>query len=407
MAKAKIKSEDFYRIKRLPPYVFAEVNKAKAEARQRNEDIIDFGLGNPDSAPPKHVVDKLRETVKRPDVHGYSVSAGILGLRKAISAYYDRRFNVSIDPETEVACSQGSKEGLYHLGVAITKPSDVIIVPDPSYPIHTFGFILAEASVQSIPRDFTKTPQEDLIQKIKDAIENTRPKPVAVVVNFPSNPTTETVDLAFYEELVDLCIHHNVVLISDLAYCEIYYNDNPPPSVFQVKKAKQIAVEFTTLSKSYSMAGWRVGFCVGNKEIIAAHKRVKSYLDYGAFTPIQVAATYALNGPQDYLVDIRKTYKKRRDILVEGFNRIGWNVKEPEASMFLWAKIPEHFSDLSSVEYCKLLLKEAKVAFSPGAGFGRFGEGHVRISLIENEQRSRQALANMKKFFKREGILTK
>jgi len=399
-----IQSSEFYRIKRLPPYVFAEVNYAKAEARKKNIDIIDFGLGNPDSSPPKHVIDKLAETIHKPDVHGYSVSQGIAGLRKAVAGYYKRRFNVDLDPETEIAASQGSKEGLYHLAVAITRPGDVVIVPDPSYPIHKFGFLLAEASVHSIPRDFSLTPHQDLLPKIKEAIENTQPKPVAVVVNFPSNPTTETVDLSFYEELVDICIHHNVILISDLAYNEIYFNDVPPPSVFQVKKAKQIAVEFTTLSKSYSMAGWRVGFAVGNKEILKAHKRVKSYLDYGAFTPIQVAATAALNGPQDYLEEIRKLYKKRRDILHSGLNKAGWNIPLPDASMFLWAKIPDKFLHLGSVEFCKLMLKEAKVAFSPGAGFGRFGDEYVRISLIENDKRSRQAIDNVKAFFKKEGI---
>jgi alanine-synthesizing transaminase len=399
-----LKSEDFYRIKRLPPYVFAEVNKAKAEARHRGEDIIDFGMGNPDSPAPDHVIEKLKETVVRPDVHGYSVSAGINGLRKAVSAYYDRRFDVSLDPETEIAVSQGSKEGLYHLAVAISKPSDVIVAPDPSYPIHTFGFILAEASVHTIPRDFTKGTAEDLIPKIKEAIENIQPKPLAIVVNFPCNPTTETVDLSFYEEVVDICLHHGVILISDLAYCEIYYDNQPPPSVLQVKKAKEIAVEFTTLSKTYSMAGWRIGFCAGNKEIIKAHKRVKSYLDYGGFTPIQVAATAALNGPQDCVDDFRKMYTTRRDLMVKGLNRVGWDVNSPEASMFLWAKIPEKFRHLGSVEFSKLLLQEAKVAVAPGAGFGRHGDEHVRISLIENEHRSRQAIKNIKKFFKNEGI---
>lgn len=395
-----IKSEDFYRIKRLPPYVFAEVNKAKAEARQRGEDIIDFGMGNPDSPAPDHVIGKLKETVIRPDVHGYSVSAGISGLRKAVSAYYERRFNVSLDPETEIAVSQGSKEGLYHLAVSTTKPSDVILVPNPSYPIHTYGFILAEASVQGVPRDFSLSPQEDLIPKFKEALENMKPKPVAIVVNFPCNPTAECVDMGFYEEMVDLCIHHNVILISDLAYCEIYFEDNPPPSILEVKKAKDIAVEFTSLSKTYSMAGWRVGFVAGNKEIVKAHKRVKSYLDYGGFTPIQVAATAALNGPQDCVDEARKLYKGRRDLMVEGLNRIGWDVNSPEASMFIWAEIPDRFKELGSVEFSKLLLKEAKVAVSPGAGFGKHGDNHVRITLIENEHRSRQALKNMKKFLK-------
>ncbi len=400
-----IKTEDFYRIGRLPPYVFAEVNKAKALARQNGEDIIDFGMGNPDSPAPQHVIDKLRETAMRPDVHGYSVSAGIIGLRKAKADYYKRRYNVDLDPEHEISVSLGSKEGLYHLAVAISRPGDVILVPDPSYPIHVFGFILAEASVQGIERDFSKSPKDDLIPKFKKAIERTKPKPRALVVNFPSNPTTETVDLDFYEELVDLCIHHQVILISDLAYNEIYFDDDKPtPSVLQIPRAKEIAVEFTTLSKTYSMAGWRVGFCAGNKEIIAAQKKIKSYLDYGSFTPMQVAATAALNGPQDYVTDIRKLYKHRRDIMVEGLHRAGWMVKSPEASMFIWAEIPEKFKHLGSVEFAKLLLKEAKVAVAPGAGFGEGGNGHVRISLIENDHRTRQAMKNIKAFFKKEGL---
>lgn len=402
---SNIKTEDFYRIKRLPPYVFAEVNRAKAEARQRGEDIIDFGMGNPDSPPPQHIIDKLRETAMRPDVHGYSVSAGILGLRKALADYYQRRFNVELDPTTEVSVSHGSKEGLYHLAIAISKPGDVILVPDPSYPIHTFGFILAEASVQGIERDFTVSAKEDLIPKFKKALESTRPKPVALVVNFPSNPTTETVDLDFYEELVDLCIFHNVILISDLAYGEIYFDDDKPtPSVLQIPRAKEVAVEFTTLSKTYSMAGWRVGFCAGNKEIIAAQKKIKSYLDYGSFTPIQVAATAALNGPQDCVKEFRELYKTRRNLMVDGLHKAGWNVANPEASMFLWAEIPDKFKHLGSVEFSKLLLKEAKVAVSPGGGFGSGGDGHVRISLIENEQRTRQAMKNIKAFFKKEGL---
>lgn len=402
---SEIKSEDFYRIKRLPSYVFAEVNKAKAEARQRGEDIIDFGMGNPDSPAPAHVIEKLRESVVRPDVHGYSVSAGIPGLRKALSAYYERRFNVDLDPETEVSVSHGSKEGLYHLAVAITRPGDVILVPDPSYPIHTFGFIIAEASVQGISRDFSKNAKEDLIPKFKQAIERTKPKPLALVVNFPSNPTTETVDLDFYEELVDLCIFHNVILISDLAYCEIYFDDEKPvPSILQVPRAKEIAVEFTTLSKTYSMAGWRVGFCAGNKEILAAQKKIKSFLDYGSFTPIQIAATAALNGPQECVEEFRKMYKARRDVMVEGFNRAGWEIPSPEASMFLWAEIPDKFKKLGSVDFSKLLMKEAKVAVSPGGGFGEGGDDHVRISLIENEHRTRQAIKNVKNFFKKEGL---
>lgn len=398
------KYEEFPRIKRLPPYVFAAVNEAKAAARKKGDDIIDFGLGNPDSPAPKHVIEKMKQTIVKPDVHGYSVSQGILGLRKAVSGYYERRFNVSLDPDTEIAVSQGSKEGLYHLAIAISKPGDVVVVPNPSYPIHTFGFVLAEASVYSINRDFSVPVTEDLIPKFKNAFENIKPKPLAVIVNFPSNPTTECVGLDFYEEMVDLCRFHGVILISDLAYCEIYFDGKPPPSVMQVKKAKEVAVEFTTLSKTYSMAGWRVGFCVGNKEILKAHKRVKSYLDYGSFTPIQVAASHALNGPQECVEEFRNKYKRRRDIMVPGLHKAGWNVANPDASMFIWAEIPEKFKPLGSVEFAKLLLKEAKVAVSPGAGFGSNGDGFVRISLIENEHRSRQALHNIKAFFKKEGL---
>jgi alanine-synthesizing transaminase len=396
-----IKYEDFYRIKRLPPYVFAVVNKAKAEARHRGEDIIDFGMGNPDSPAPAHVVEKLKETIIRPDVHGYSVSAGIGGLRKAVAGYYHRRFDVDLDPETEITVSQGSKEGLYHLAVAISKPGDVVLVQDPSYPLHAFGFILAEASVRSLRKDWdSKTPEQDFLDQVKNAVESTQPKPLAVVVNYPANPTAEITDLAFYEALVDLCIHHNLILISDLAYNEIYFEGNVPPSIMQVKRAKEVAVEFTTMSKTYSMAGWRVGFCVGNKEIIQAHKRVKSYLDYGSFTPIQVAATAALNGPQDYVDNLREMYKHRRDEMCKGLHSIGWNVEVPKASMFVWARIPEKFRHLGSLEFSKLLLQEAKVAVAPGAGFGMGGDEFVRISLIENEQRIRQAVRNMKGFLK-------
>lgn len=402
---SNIIAENFYRMRRLPPYVFAEVNKAKAEARARGEDIIDFGMGNPDSPAPQHVIDKLRETATRPDIHGYSVSAGILGLRKAQADYYKRRYNVDLDPENEISVSHGSKEGLYHLAIAISRPGDVILVPDPSYPIHVYGFILAEASIQGIERDFSKSAKDDLLPKFKKALEITKPKPTALVVNFPSNPTTETVDLDFYEELVDLCIFHDVILISDLAYNEIYFDDDKPtPSVLQVKRAKEVAVEFTTLSKTYSMAGWRVGFCCGNKEVLKAQKKIKSYLDYGSFTPIQVAATAALNGPQDCVKEYRNLYKHRRDIMVEGLHRAGWKVPTPEASMFIWAEIPEKFKHLGSVEFSKLLLKEAKVAVAPGAGFGGGGDSHVRISLIENDQRTRQAMKNVKNFFKKEGL---
>ncbi len=393
--------KEFYRTKRLPPYVFAEVNKFKYEARCRGEDIIDFGMGNPDSPTPDHIVEKLRSTVLDPTTHGYSVSAGIPGLRKAVSAYYERRFNVSLDPDTEVAVSQGSKEGLYHLGIAITKPGDFILVQNPSYPIHSFGFMLAEANVRFMPRDFSRDDHEtEFLEQLKLAVEGSSPKPLAVVVNYPCNPTAEVASLPFYEEVIAFCKHHGVIVISDLAYNEIYFGETPPPSILQVKGAKDIAVEFTTMSKTYSMAGWRVGFCAGSKEIIYNFKRIKSYLDYGGFTPIQVAATAALNGPQDCVDDFREMYRQRRDVMVEGLHSAGWNVKSPDASMFIWAEIPKQFHNLGSLEFSKLLMAEAQVAVSPGIGFGTGGDNHVRISLINNLERSRQAIRNVKKFLK-------
>jgi len=393
---------EFYRIRRLPPYVFAEVNKVKAEARQQGKDIIDFGMGNPDSKTPDHIVEKLRETVLDPTTHGYSVSAGILGLRKAVANYYDRRFNVSIDPETEVTVSQGSKEGLYHLATAITRPGDFVLVQNPSYPIHAFGFILAEANVRLMPRDFSNKDHEtDFLNQLKLAVENSSPKPVAVVVNYPCNPTAEVASLPFYEEIISFCKKHEVIVISDLAYNEIYFDDdNPPPSILQVKDAKDIAVEFTTMSKTYSMAGWRVGFCAGNKDLIHNLKRIKSYLDYGSFTPIQVAAASALNGPQDCVIEARNRYKQRRDVMVKGLHDAGWSVDSPDASMFIWAEIPKKFHNYGSLEFSKLLMKEAEVAVSPGIGFGSGGDMHVRISLINNLERSRQAIRNIKRFLK-------
>lgn len=395
-------AREFYRIKRLPPYVFAEVTKVKAEARSRGEDIIDFGMGNPDAPTPPHIVEKLRETVLNPNTHGYSVSAGIIGLRKALAGYYARRFNVSLNPETDIAVSQGSKEGLYHLATAITRPGDTILVTDPSYPLHAFGFILAEASVRFLPKDFeAENHAASFFNQLKQAVASSRPKPLAIVVNYPCNPTAEVVNLEFYEELVDFCRYHDIILISDLAYCDIYFDGNPPPSVLQVKGAKDIAIEFTSMSKTYSMAGWRIGFASGNPEIIYAMKRIKSYLDYGGFTPIQVAAATALNGPQDCVAETRRRYQERRDLLVKGLNELGWPVESPPASMFIWAKIPEKLRHLGSVEFSKLLLTEAQVALSPGLGFGAGGDDYVRISLIENLHRSRQALRNIKKFIKK------
>lgn len=395
---------EFYRIKRLPPYVFAEVNNLKAQARHDGRDIIDFGMGNPDSPTPQHIVDKLKETVNDPHTHRYGVSQGIPGLRKAVSAYYERRFNVSIDPDTEVCVSQGSKEGLANLATAITKPGDIILTPNPSYPIHPYGFIIVEAAVKYIPKDFTVEDHEaHFITQLKNAIEESVPKPSVIVLNYPCNPTTECVSLDFYREVVDICHKHNIIIISDLAYCEIYFDDNPPPSILEVPKARDIAVEFTTMSKTYSMAGWRVGYAVGNKELVYALKRIKSYLDYGGFLPIQVAAAAALNGPQDCVEQTRQLYKDRRDVLCDGLNAAGWAVEPPAASMFLWAPLPKQFQEAGSLEFSKKLLEEADVAVSPGIGFGAYGDGHVRISLIENAQRTRQAIRNIKQFMKKHG----
>jgi alanine-synthesizing transaminase len=387
-------TEEFYRIGRLPPYVFAEVNKMKAAARAAGHDIIDFGMGNPDSAPPPHVVDKIRETLKDPKAHRYSLSRGIQGLRKAQAAYYQRRFNVALDPESEIVVTIGSKEGLANMAQAITGPGDVFVVPDPSYPIHVWGFVIAGAGVLSIPNQ----PGETFIRNLKETIENAPRKPVAVIVNYPCNPTAATADLAFYEQVVDVCRHYGVYVLSDLAYCELYFDGNPPPSILQVKGAKDIAVEFTTMSKTYSMAGWRIGFASGNKNLIAALTKLKSYLDYGTFLPVQVAAAAALNGPQDYVDNLRNVYKTRRDVLADGLIDAGWNVTVPTASMFIWAKLPPAYEHIGCLEFSKLLLKHADVAVAPGIGFGPGGEGHVRIALVENKHRIRQAVRSIKQF---------
>ncbi len=386
--------DEFYRIKRLPPYVFAEVNGAKAKLRSEGHDIIDLGMGNPDSPTPKHIVDKLCEVVRDGNTHGYSQSKGIPGLRKAQAAYYQRRFGVELDPNSEVVVTIGSKEGLANLAQAITSPGDVMLVPNPSYPIHPFGFVIAGASIWHLP----KTPDYNFIVQLEQAIAHCSPKPVALVLNYPCNPTAETVDLAFYEPIVEICRKHNIFILSDLAYCEIYFDNNPPPSILQIKGARDIAVEFTTMSKTYSMAGWRIGFAVGNKRLISALTRIKSYLDYGAFTPIQVAATAALNGPQDCVVQIRNLYKERRNVLINGLQDAGWDIPIPKASMFAWAPIPEPYRDMGSLAFSKLLLKHAEVAVAPGVGFGEHGDGHVRIALVENRQRLRQAIRNIKQF---------
>lgn len=387
-------SEEFYRIKRLPPYVFAEVNAMKAEARARGEDIIDLGMGNPDGMPAKHVIDKLCETAHDPTAHRYSASKGIKGLRLAQAKYYKRRFDVDLDPESEVIVTLGSKEGLANLAQAITAPGDVVLAPNPSYPIHTFGFIIAGAAIRSIPA----APGPDFFTRLEYAMSYTVPKPSVLVMGYPSNPTAYVADLDFYQKVVDFAREHKLWVISDLAYAEIYFGDTPTPSMLQIEGAKDCVVEFTSMSKTYSMPGWRMGFAVGNQKLIGALTRVKSYLDYGAFTPIQVAATAALNGPQDIIAENRVLYRKRRDIMVESFGRAGWDIPPPEASMFAWAPIPEQFKHLGAMEFSKRLIAEAGVAVAPGPGFGDEGEGFVRLALVENEQRIRQAARNIKKF---------
>ncbi len=385
---------DFYRMKRLPPYVIAEVNGLRAAARAAGKDIIDLGMGNPDQPPPAHVIEKLCEVARKPDAHGYSQSKGIPGLRKAQANYYGRRFGVDLDPATEVVVTMGSKEGLASLANAITAPGDVVLAPNPSYPIHTFGFIIAGATIRSVPT----TPDEEYWRALDNAMAFTVPRPSVLVVNYPSNPTAEVVDLAFYERLVAWAKENEVWILSDLAYSELYFDGNPTPSIMQVKGAKDVAVEFTSMSKTYSMAGWRMGFAVGNKDLIAAMTRVKSYLDYGAFTPIQAAACAALNGPQDIVESNRLLYHKRRDVMVEAFGRAGWDIPAPPASMFAWAPLPPALKSMGSLEFSKQLLLHAEVAVAPGVGYGEEGEGFVRIAMVENEQRLRQAARNVKRY---------
>jgi alanine-synthesizing transaminase len=387
-------NQDFHRVRRLPPYVFAEVNAMKAEARSAGEDVLDFGMGNPDLPSPPHVVEKLVEAVQNPKTHRYSVSRGITGLRRANAEYYGRRFNVEIDPETETIVTLGSKEGFANLAMAITSPGDVVLVPNPSYPIHAYGFIIAGGALRHMPVG----PNIDLRSELERAVRHSVPPPLALVLNFPSNPTAQVVGLSFYKEVVDFCKEHGIYILSDLAYAEVYFDGEPPPSIFEVPGAKDIAVEFTSLSKTYSMPGWRIGFATGNKKLIAALARIKSYLDYGAFTPIQVAATAALNGPQDCINEMRGIYRRRRDVLVESFGRSGWEIPSPSATMFAWAPIPEPFRELGSLEFSKLLLEKAQVAVSPGIGFGEYGEGYVRVALVENDQRILQAARNIKRF---------
>ncbi len=388
-------AEDFHRIKRLPPYVFAEVNRLKATARARGADIIDLGMGNPDMPTPQHIVDKLVETINKPRTHRYSASKGIPGLRRAQAAYYDRRFGVKLDPETQVVATLGSKEGFANMAQAITAPGDIVIVPNPTYPIHEFGFIIAGAGMRHVPAG----TGEEFLRAVEHAVKHSIPKPIAMILSYPSNPTAMVASLDFYKDAVALAKKLGLIILSDIAYAELYFDSEPPPSVLQVPGAKDITIEFTSLSKTYNMPGWRMGCAVGNERLIGALARVKSYLDYGAFTPIQVAAAAALNGPQDCVEEIRSVYKARRDCLVESFGRSGWNIPPPPATMFAWCPIPEPFKALGSVEFAKLLIEKADVAVSPGLGFGEYGEGFVRIALVENEHRTRQAARNIKKFF--------
>jgi alanine-synthesizing transaminase len=387
--------QDFHRIKRLPPYVFEEVNRLKAAARASGDDIIDFGMGNPDMPTPAHIVEKLVETVSKPRTNRYSTSRGIPGLRRAQAAYYENRFGVKLDPETQIVATLGSKEGFANMAQAITAPGDLVLVPNPTYPIHEFGFIISGGAIRHIP----VSTDEEFLRKIDQAVRHSIPKPIALVLNFPANPTALVADLDFFSEIVTYAKRHDLILLSDVAYAEIYYDGNPPPSLLQVPGAMDISVEFSSLSKTYAMPGWRMGFAVGNERLIGALARVKSYLDYGAFTPIQVAAAAALNGPQDCVDDIRAVYQERRDCLVESLERAGWQIPTPAATMFAWVPIPQQYAEIGSLEFSKLLLEKAHVAVSPGIGFGEYGEGYVRIALVENEQRIRQAARSIKKFF--------
>jgi alanine-synthesizing transaminase len=390
---------DFPRIRRLPPYVFEEVNRLKARLRADGVDIIDFGMGNPDMPTPKHIVDKLIETARDPKSGRYSASKGIPGLRRAMAGYYGRRFGVKLDPDREVIATLGSKEGFANLAQAVTGPGDVIICPDPAYPIHAYGFIIAGGVIRQLPA----LSPEEYLSGVSRAVHDSSPPPKVLVLSYPSNPTAQWVDLEFYKDAVALAKKHDMMVLSDIAYSEIYFDNNPPPSILQVDGAKDIAVEVNSLSKTYAMAGWRVGMVVGNADMCAALARVKSYLDYGAFTPIQVAAAAALNGPQDCVDEIRATYKSRRDVLVTAMARAGWEIPNPPASMFAWAPVPEPFREAGSMVFSKLLIEKAEVAVSPGVAFGEHGEGYVRIGLVENEHRIRQAARNVKRFLDQAG----
>ena len=393
--------ENFSRIKRLPPYVFNITGDLKAAARRRGEDIIDFGMGNPDGATPPHIVEKLIEAARKPDTHRYSLSRGIPRLRRAISNWYERRYGVAIDPDSEAIVTIGSKEGIAHLCLATLDQGDIVLVPNPSYPIHIYGPVIAGANIRSMAIHNT----DSFLAELEQTIPLMYPKPKMLILNFPANPTTQCVDLGFFERIVELCRQHSIWLVHDLAYADIVFDGYRAPSILEVPGAKDIAVEFFTLSKSYNMPGWRVGFMVGNKTLVAALARLKSYFDYGTFTPIQVASILALEGPQECVAEIRENYQGRRDVLVQGLNKLGWEVALPKATMFVWAPIPEPYRKLGSLEFSTLLLKDAKVAVSPGIGFGEFGDGHVRFSLIENEERTRQALRGIRHMFQKDGVM--
>jgi len=392
---------EFSRIKRLPPYVFNVTNELKMAARRRGEDVIDLSMGNPDGPTPQHIVDKLVEAVRRQDTHGYSVSKGIPRLRKAICDWYKRRYAVALDPESEAIVTIGSKEGLAHLMLATLERGDTVLVPNPSYPIHIYGAIIAGADIRSV----RMTPGVDFVAEVERAIRELFPKPKMLILGFPSNPTAMCVELDFFERIVALAREHDMLLVHDLAYADITFDGWKAPSIMQVPGARDVAVEFFTMSKSYNMAGWRIGFMVGNPDLVHALSRIKSYHDYGSFTPIQVASIVALDGPQDCVEEIRQTYQRRRDVMVRGLHDLGWRVDNPKASMYVWAKIPEYYSQLGSIEFTKRLLEQAKIAVAPGIGFGDYGDGHVRIALIENENRLRQALRGVKEMFRRDGLL--
>ena len=393
--------EEFARIKRLPPYVFNVTGELKLAARRRGEDVIDFSMGNPDQPTPRHIVDKLVETVQRPDTHGYSVSKGIIRLRRAICNWYQARYHVELDPDSEAIVTIGSKEGIAHLALATLDTGDTVLVPNPSYPIHIYGPVISGADIRHVPM----SPDVDFFEAVERAFKDSYPKPKMLIVNFPSNPTTQCVDLAFFERLVALAREHHVYIVHDLAYADIVFDGYQAPSIMQVPGAREIAVEFFTMSKSYNMAGWRVGYMVGNRELVTALARMKSYHDYGTFTPIQVASIIALEGPQDCVETVRRLYQGRRDVMCSGLKAMGWNVEVPKATMYVWARIPEPYRKLGSLEFSKKLLADAKIAVAPGIGFGQYGDNHVRFALIENEARSRQALRGIRDMFRKDGLL--